>query len=159
MEKQQLNKVIRKINSWRKVANQRRDYFMRFALEYFAFNALLRLNFSRGEIERDRTLIERLKDCVHCRDIINANHARELKTILDERPLQNLTTNRTIRINGERDWNNIVEAVYVIRNNLFHGHKEYTMERDQQLVKAGYYILRDINDFLIKRISDENAEI
>jgi hypothetical protein len=151
MENRELQKIIQKVKSWRDLANQQNDYFIKFALEYFAFNALLRLNFSMGELERDRNLIERLKGCANCKRFISATYIGELKTLLDEKPLKNLTRNKNIKINNNKDWNNIVESVYWLRNNLFHGHKGI-IERDQKLVEAGYKILKDIDNHLLGNI-------
>jgi len=142
--------IKQKVKSWRTLASQQSDYFIKFALEYFAFNALLRLKYLSIEekFRRDRILINRLKDCANCEQVISAEAIGELKTLLDEKPLKNLTRNKNIKIKDNKDWENIVESVYWLRNNLFHGHKGYnTIERDQKLVEAGYKILKDIDDY------------
>ena len=95
MEKQQLDKIIEKIKSWMEFANENNDPFIKFAVEYFAFNALLRLNFSRNRIVRDRTLIRRLKSYLAHRDkqIIKPEHIEEFKkieTILEDDGLAKL---------------------------------------------------------------------
>ena len=54
--------IISKIKSWRNVANDYEDYFIKFALEYFVFNALLRITyFPNRDGVKDRGLINRLK--------------------------------------------------------------------------------------------------
>ena len=154
MEKQQLDKIIEKIKSWMEFANENNDPFIKFAVEYFALNALLRLNFSKNVIVKDRILIERLKGYLAHRDkqIIKPEHIEEFKKILIERELKNLTNNRRIKAEDLEDINNVVEAVYWIRNNLFHGHKGYNIERDKKLVDVGFKILRDINESLFNNI-------
>ena len=57
-----------------------------------------------------------------------------------------------IRLENLKDWNNLVEGVYWIRNNLFHGYKLPGDERDQRLVKIGYHLLSGFNDYMLKKV-------
>ena len=45
-------------------------------------------------------------------------------------------------IHDLKDWENMVEFWYSIRNNLFHGAKNPQDERDQFLIENGYKTLR-----------------
>ncbi len=78
--------------------------------------------------------------------------------ITRENPLKNLTRQRRINIKDLNNWNNIIEAVYTIRNNLFHGHKQHSRDRDNELVKAGYPILRRLNEILINNLKSKYQE-
>jgi len=49
------------------------------------------------------------------------------------------------------DWGNMVEFVYSIRNNLFHGGKDPEDERDQLLVSNGLIVLRPLVDIFLAR--------
>lgn len=49
------------------------------------------------------------------------------------------------------DWSNMVEFVYSIRNNLFHGGKDPEDERDQLLVSNGFIVLRPLVDIFLAR--------
>jgi len=80
------------------------------------------------------------------KDVDISNFIKELK----EKPLTNLTKKEKITIKDSNDWNNIVEALYWIRNNLFHGHKLPNNKRDQKLVEIGYNLLSGFNDYLIR---------
>jgi len=149
--------LIGKIKSWREIGLEQRDVFVKFALEYFAFNALARLYLAPNEeVILDRRLIVKIKQDEGCKHYI-LNHNRrwiaQLKEELRQKPLINLTRKRQdILIRNEEDWENIVEAVYLIRNNLFHGRKYPGDERDQILVEIGYNLLSTFNEYLIEKV-------
>lgn len=148
-------RIILKVKSWRKIAKKYDDYFIKFALEYFAFIALLRINYSKNEYVIDRNLIDSLKKSIrNNRNIIKESNIRDLKTLLDEKPLRKWKRDGSyepIWIKSLDDFDSVIEAVYQIRNNLFHGRKGHNICRDQNLVKVGYNILTDINDFLLRK--------
>lgn len=52
-------------------------------------------------------------------------------------------------INDLQDWGNMVEFIYSIRNNLFHGSKDPQDDRDQFLVEHGFYALRPLVDIFL----------
>jgi hypothetical protein len=54
-------KFTERIEGWRVKAKEQDDDFLKFAIEYFAFNALLNLNFFPREERNDRSRIEELK--------------------------------------------------------------------------------------------------
>ena len=153
-------KILNVIDEWREAAEKENSYFAKFALEYFAFNSLLRITFAHSGKEDDRTLIERFKGWMEREniDFENKEALINLIKIVRERPLKNVTKDKKIKIENENDWDNIVEAVYVIRNNLFHGHKQYSRERDEKLVAAGYQMLVEFNKMLISDLKDGSSE-
>lgn len=154
------NELLDKISKWRKVAENQEDYFIKFALEYFTFNALLRIAYSPNRVGvRDRDLINKLKEDKKCREFVMSDSGikrwiEQFKNELDKKALKNLSRNSDIRLSDAEDWNNFVEAVYVIRNNLFHGYKTPDDKRDQRLVEIGYHLLKGFNSFLVKRVSN-----
>ena len=77
---------------------------------------------------------------------------------LRQKPLINLTRNKRLVISNTDDWDNIVESVYWIRNNLFHGYKYPGDERDKKLVRIGYHLISGINDFLFQNMRCENGK-
>ena len=161
MNKEEMEEMISVIEEWRSAAEKENSYFAKYALEFFAFNSLVRLNFGDGG-EQERTLIERCKGFFSCdnwrMDDKTKKAIRGLVKITKERQLKNLTRNKKIKIENEKDWNNIIEAVYVIRNNLFHGHKQYSRERDNELVEVGYPILKWLNKILIENLRSKYQE-
>ena len=56
-------------------------------------------------------------------------------------------------IHSLNDWENIVEFLHSIRNNLFHGAKNPENERDQFAVKYGY---RTLNELMEIMLNEEN---
>lgn len=150
---------IEKIKGWRKLANNYQDdQFIQFALEYFAFNALVKTYFLTDKsFATDRTLIDTFKDEKNCLNYILTDKSAwilKLKEELDKEPLRNHTrkNNSEVKIESVTDWSNIIEAVYVMRNNLFHGEKWSERSRDQNLVEMGYHLLTGFNDYLLNKI-------
>lgn len=149
--------LIEKIKSWREIAVEQGDNFVKFALEYFAFNALARLYLApNDEVVIDRQLINKVKQNEGYKNYILTHNQRwvaKLKEELSQKPLINLAREREhIVIRNEEDWENIVEAVYLIRNNLFHGYKYPGDKRDQDLVEIGYNLLSTFNEYLIGKV-------
>ncbi|PIQ66913.1 MAG: hypothetical protein COV95_01615 [Candidatus Zambryskibacteria bacterium CG11_big_fil_rev_8_21_14_0_20_40_24] len=68
------------------------------------------------------------------RDLINKSKEESIKDVRGQR--------QPISINDESDFENIVEAIYRIRCNLFHGGKDANDLRDQVLVQDAAMILR-----------------
>lgn len=150
--------IVDRAVEWRRVANKQDDPFLKFAIEYIAFNALCRAKY--GYEKHDRDIIEALKREIPLEQIPR-DKIRELKRIA---PIVNV---RGAHLNRRRhvlypedldDPNNVIEAIYWARSNLFHGDKQYSFEKDQQLVKVGYEILVDINDWLLEEITKEGSE-
>jgi hypothetical protein len=55
--------------------------------------------------------------------------------------LKNKNVGKSGLLNSESDFQNLVEFWYSIRNNLFHGGKSPTSQRDRELVKFGFLTL------------------
>jgi len=51
------------------------------------------------------------------------------------------------------DWENMIEFLYSIRNNLFHGGKDPEKKRDQLVVEFGYKTLRELVALLLNDYS------
>ena len=157
-----MKKIIQKTKEWRKIAMKQQDFFVKFALEYFCFNALLGITYCPDKIMQDRKLINKLKGDNGCKKYVLTNRKEwieKLKDELDKKPLTNLTRKASkLKIESIEDWNNIVEAAYWIRNNLFHGHKYPGDERDQNLVKYGYHLISGFNEYFISITGERNAQ-
>ena len=94
--------LIKKIKKWRELAQDYEDYFIKFALEYFIFNALLRVVFFPDkEAIKDKMLIDKLKEDEECKDFIlkeKESWIKKLKTELEIKPLSNPTRNNTLTL-------------------------------------------------------------
>ena len=153
---------VEEARAWIKFADkyERKDYFVAFIFEFICLEVLTKLKFGENLTMTRRN--DRLKEYIknEKRKIILQKHIEELKKVIRDKPgkcLRNLwkenrNTNGYSPITAEDldDTDNIVEAVYWIRCNLVHGDKYPNREADKELVKAGFYILRDINRKLIK---------
>ncbi len=142
--------LIKRIKEWRSIAEKQEDFFVNFALEYFAFNGLIRITYPEINSVKNRDLIKKLKRYERCKAEFlrnNKNLINELKRELDRKTLQNLTKNTELKIENQEDWNNIVDSV-----------KYPEDERDQKLVKIGYYLLPVFNDYFnSKKEGESNA--
>ena len=71
---------------------------------------------------------------------------KELSPIQDMRP----NSNRTVVLQDENNLEQVLNFVYQIRCNLFHGAKDVKNERDAELVRRGAKFLRTAIDFWMK---------
>ena len=153
MSKKIRNLIVKRAIEWRKVASEQEDPFLKFIIEYIAFNALCRAKY--GYEKSDGQMIKKLKKDIP-EDTISSNKIKRLKELAPIKNVRNVHQNRRdnkVSIEDLDDYKNVIGTIYWIRNNLFHGDKRYSFERDQKLVEVGYEILLDINDWLISENS------
>jgi hypothetical protein len=124
------------------------DVADRFISLWICFNSILRKHY--GEGFSDREMIERAKN-----DFENAGGNLRLKEYYDTmcdpeyrenlKKLESLLPIRNMKNNTLVDMQNssLIEVIYNIRCNLFHGRKDptETNNRDFQLVRLAFYIL------------------
>ena len=157
-----VDKLLERVEGWRALAKDNKDPFIRFISEYIAFNALLRRKY--GYKTGDGNLIKCIKEDLPERLLLSneiSGAVDELKNML---PIYNVRDVK--RGNGrgeisekdvESDIKMLIDVIYTIRNNLFHGDKRYYNEdeifnRDEKFVKLGYEILKEINNWLIENL-------
>ncbi len=129
------------ILSWYKKSTEE-DYFSKFIFLYLAFNASLRKKFFVNS-KTDREAIDSLKKADKIKETyfnfikMDREIIVSLESIIRElqkEPLQNISKNNgkliKIAINNIQDWPNLIEFVYTVRNNLFHGTKNPEELRD-----------------------------
>ncbi|ALM76053.1 hypothetical protein TBCH5v1_2152 [Thermococcus barophilus] len=150
--------ILDRAIEWRKVADKQDDPFLKFAIEYIAFNALCRAKY--GYKKKDRDIIESLKKELPPSRIPKdkISKLKEIAPIVNVRNAYLDKDRHILHPEDLDDPSNVIEAVYWARNNLFHGDKQYSFEKDQKLVEIGYEILLDINDWLIEEITKEESE-
>lgn len=150
------------IYSWYQRANFE-DYFSKFVFMYLAFAAFLKKK-KFPHCARDRDAIEELKKDKKIKEkfynfYVNINRqlyvrieglVRELK----ERPLRNETDGQTrqVVIQSVEDWENIIEFIYTVRNNLFHGEKSPEDARDYFMVQYAYELISPIVSVCIREL-------
>ncbi len=140
-----------------------KDYFSKFVFLYLAFAAFLRKK-RFPECNKDREAIEKLKEDKEIKDKFYTFYVKcDRRTItvieglireLKKQPLKNETGGKTkqVIINSVDDWKNIIEFVYVVRNNLFHGEKSPEAFRDFVMVYHAYKILLSIVEVMVGMI-------
>lgn len=158
-----------KILEWHQKAEETTDIFVKFILEYIAFIAFLN-TFKTGK-KRDRRLIQELKrDQVIKIEYFKRIDEKIIKNLINElnrEPLLNVTNSEDTwwscdsnhcpnqippnngKINSTRDFINIIEFIYRTRNNLFHGTKKPSYDRDLLIVKYGFKLLNPLVGVLI----------
>ncbi len=160
------------IRNWHEKATTE-DYFSKFVFEYLAFNAIIIQKFPSGTGGKDRHAIQGLKsdDNIKQEYLKKINQNKDLEKLIeylnkspfggdDELKWWNCSdpgpcnvpdpgyqTRGTIRDNN--DWENMVEFIYSVRNNLFHGGKDLEDKRDQLLVRHAYKLLRPLVEILL----------
>lgn len=142
------------INQWFNRAITEDDYFTKYIFLYIAFTAFLTQRWG-GVSDRDK--INRVKEDVDAKEyylrLIEEKedlHDVLLRLVreLRRRPVRNITRPNDTNWQGrdgvlrdKRDWENLVEFWYRVRNNLFHGHKAPEFARDRRLVEYAYSTL------------------
>lgn len=151
------------IDGWRRKTHQEGDPFSKFVFIWFCFNAWMEYLSNK---KTDREMLDELKsrksNMSNFADIFYAaldsreNHFRSNVMALvhqsQEKSIENTRdkSKAPISIKDEYDFENIVEAIYRIRCNLFHGGKDPNDSRDQVLVNAAQRILMRWIDDLVK---------
>jgi hypothetical protein len=143
------------IRNWHEKATTE-DYFSKFVFEYLAFAAIIRKYFNI-ESKSDRDAVNRLKGnkviegeyLLKIQKELNEN-LNKLINYLNGNPVKN--GDKEIQIQNEEDWPNMVELIYSVRNNLFHGGKDPDDARDKLLVENAYKLLRPLVEILLNKI-------
>ncbi|MDI6817042.1 MAG: hypothetical protein QME41_07620 [Actinomycetota bacterium] len=136
------------IVNWHDKALRENDVFSKFVFHWFCFNAWLAHESGRYA---DRAMLDWLRQNRASRlscafDLIVDRSAIDrliaLSPIRGDATRHNQRDKFDIYISNNNDFDNIVEAIYRIRCNLFHRRKEADDIRDQQLVDACGGILK-----------------
>ena len=171
-EARSITNVYKKlIRNWHEKATTE-DYFSKFVFEYLAFIAIIK-KFKGRTSGTDRRAIQDLKsdDNIKQEYMKEINRKEDLEKLikyLKESPLENYGDlkwwgcsdqsqcsepkpeyQKGGFIKDNNDWENMVEFIYYVRNNLFHGGKDPKDKRDQFLVKHAYKLLRPLVEILL----------
>jgi len=133
------------VRTWFKKGALETDPFNKFVCFWISFNAIY---MSRYPVDGDKACIKEVKKDTH--------FASEYKGLLKEHAFQSkihaLIALGTItnEKNGDRysfsanDFPALIEVLYQIRNNLFHGGKDISEKRDLDVVSAAHPILSEL---------------
>jgi hypothetical protein len=147
MDEQRIQALVK---SWHARSTREGDPVSKFVFLWFCFNA--RLSYESGE-DRDRDMLEWLKTASPGSSQLRRSYdqamasdvfRRDLQTLVSSSPIHGTRRHnpQVVRIRDIEDFPNIVEGVYQVRCNLFHGGKRADDLRDQKLVKVSAAILR-----------------
>lgn len=177
--------IDRLIKNWHNKASEGEDYFSKFVFEYLAFIAILRKKKFRYE-NKDRPVIQKFKQddptkTAYLQRIQNRKELRKawksITSEFDKIPFQhsngspwwncshlNLNQQTTEEkrkrkgvIHNLDDWENMVEFLYLVRNNLFHGEKDPERKRDEFVVEFGYKTLRELVELLLEEANQQSV--
>lgn len=138
------NSRLTRAKKWFAKAQIKEDLWEKFIFSYIAYEILwklleldkYRLN---GEIKEDF-----LKESPH-------KDRKELKKLLDQRPLKNKKyPNKTVKLENENDFDNILRFINYTRNNLFHGDKEFENSRDISIVTFSVNLLKPLIEVILE---------
>lgn len=146
------------IKAWRQKSHNEGDQFASFVFIWFCFNAWMEhisdentdkkmINELAGRKHNMQSLFEAYDAAVSANDEFLKSGVMALMHMSKEKPIEDMRKNPRrreppITIKSENDFENIVQAIYRIRCNLFHGGKDADDIRDQVLVKNAAMVLR-----------------
>lgn len=161
----------RKVMAW--FYKSEPDYFTSFTTLWISFNAYYKAYYqeNRASLNEfiDRKGIEKIKESNEHYNLLKELARKEpslrklLKSLADElknSPLQNMHNGKRLNLPGEslidanisRDYyKKLIEILYTIRNNMFHGDKEIISHRDKKLVTLAYKLLHEFMKAIIDR--------
>lgn len=139
------------IKAWNAKAKREDDDFSKFVFLWFCFNAWLAYESRKGS---DRAMVNWLKGDTAQHSLLKQSYDRPFDSgtgVLRSRiealinygsiPNSRRRHEKKIRVHSVDDFSNVVEAIYRVRCNLFHGGKEADNPHDQKLVKICGQIL------------------
>lgn len=123
----------------------RRDPFVRFIAVWIAFNALYEQH-TPGAYEGEQ--IATLGNDPHfitCHvNLLNHQSYKEAVDVLAESGVANLRTSSRRTIPDHTNLLSVLQCVYQVRCNLFHGGKDRSDERDRRLSAAGFIVIGNL---------------
>ena len=129
--------------------------YPKFAMVWMLFNSLYSQDLkNKYDSTQIRNFIQN-NDTLH-KQLINTseeykNQVENLKNLLEEKELKSLTRNKSsitrrnypIKLEEPKEFDQVIDIIYTVRNNLFHGGKVQTdNERDSKLCFYSYNILK-----------------
>lgn len=144
MEEREIRNLVK---GWRDRSRRERDVVSKFVFLWFCFNAILAFE---SQKEADRTMINWLKSRPRSSRLISGYDAATrssvfsgyLRALAANSPITDpRCRHRPVVIVDAEDFDNLLEGIYRIRCNLFHGRKSSNDVRDQKLIKVAALIL------------------
>lgn len=146
MEERDLHNLVK---GWFARSRRESDPISKFVFLWFCFNAVMAFE---SQEDSDREMLNWLKSEPSDSRLIRAYEKafaphdglfrRNIAALVLLTPIKDPRGKRTdVEIDGEDDFGNLVEGIYRVRCNLFHGAKGATDTRDRKLVTTSQRIL------------------
>lgn len=149
------------INEWFRRSEKEKDYFTKFIFLFISFIAFISQRYEGIEFDskkRDTLKLEKEASDFYTKKVNSDKKLKEMMTnlvdYLDKDPIKNRTRANEKwdgKLDDIYDWPNLVEFWFMIRNNLFHGHKGPGFVRDQKLVAYAFETLYPLMENFIKQ--------
>lgn len=129
------------IDSWVQKSELETNAFNKYISLWIAFNAYF--SSATNEIY-ERDAIKKIKDNNKLEQwYLSIANSKEVSILLAISPLLNIKKNEEV-VSTRENYSSIVETLYQIRNNLFHGNKSEHVERDTDVINAALPILKKL---------------
>jgi len=142
------------IKKWHKVSQSQEigeaDEFFRFIASWVSFSAFISNEFgedSRGNVKKWASQSGPQRE--HKRLMASDNAYRKSAKMIEERGVS--SPSGTFYSGDSTSLREVMDAVYTVRNNLFHGGKSPTNYRDQNLVRACFYITQCLVEYELSK--------
>lgn len=136
------NETKKLIISWRERANKCEDAYIKFIIYYMCLDAWLSEKAqSSSDTEKNKWLISNIDNSwlddnsVHLKSLARLNPVRDMRPDNSEPKSRDLT--------DIKDKDGVINYIYQIRCNLFHGSKQAGIERNDNLINYSYPILEE----------------
>jgi hypothetical protein len=145
-EREKVDKLAREWQSWseRNVPQDEQGIFMKFIALWVAFNAVY---VSRYDGAHGATELQKIKSLASQLSTFHRSHLsrdRNYSSAVQEmsrRPVYNTMAGVEFSIKDPRSIRNVLQHLYYVRNNLFHGRKVPSELHDRVLVSNGVVVL------------------
>lgn len=156
----ELKEVLKIASQWRDLARANAtppddEQLFRFVALWIAFNALYALTFPKPRSERgqlEELAKWHLAQKAHVDALEAANNGYKLAVeTLKRRGVYNFLIKDKEYINSSADLQQVINSVYLVRCNLFHGRKVPDNLLDRELIAAAHVIVEKLLDALLIR--------
>jgi hypothetical protein len=145
-ERKKVDDLAREWQRWaeRQVPEDEQGIFMRFIALWVAFNAVYvsRYDGLAGDTELAKILKvgSKLSEFHHMHLSGDREYLSAVQS-MNRRPVYNSTSARNFKIRDQSNIRNVLQYIYNVRNNLFHGRKVPSELHDRTLVSNGVVVL------------------
>lgn len=132
------------MDNWIQKAESEKHCFDIFISLWISFNAYY---ISETNEQSDRMAVDALKNNNEFRNwYLSIKSCEQISELISVTPIKNIKNGKILEID-RNDFATVLEVIYQIRNNLFHGSKGDHIERDIEVVSAAVPTLKLLTDY------------